>query len=113
MTPLPDVTARRRSAAGAVVAQFSQAAASFLLTVAAARYLGSAEFGVLALLVGALVLGTAVMTGFVGDSLTVLDRYDARIRTALELWCVCIATGLMVVGAVLVVGSRLLSLGSA
>lgn len=51
------------------------------------------------LLVGGLVLATALMSGFVGDSLTVLDRRDPQLRAGLQLWCLLIGAGLFVVGA--------------
>jgi hypothetical protein len=89
----------RSSAAGAVCSQFSQAGASLVLSVAGVRYLTTASWGVLSLLLGSLVLATALMTGFVGDSLTVLDRADRSVRTALQIWCVVIMSGLLVVGA--------------
>lgn len=91
--------ARGRSISGAIAAQFSQAIGSFLLTVAGIRALSEGDFGILSLLLGALVLATALMTGFVGDSLTVLDRANPRIRAALEMWAVAIAAVLLVVGA--------------
>jgi O-antigen/teichoic acid export membrane protein len=90
----------RREAAGAVTAQFSQAAASFLLSVAALRSLKTADYGVLALLLGVLVVATALMTGFVGDSLTILNRHDDRIRAGLEIWALIIAVSLLVGGAI-------------
>lgn len=107
------MSARRQQAAGAVTAQFSQAAVSFLLTVVGLRSLPATEFGVFSLLIGTLVLATALMTGFVGDSLTVLDRHDRRIRAGIELWCLLIGAGLLVVGAVATSVTGLLSLGDA
>ncbi|MFD1825868.1 MULTISPECIES: hypothetical protein [Mumia] len=82
----------------ALLAQATQTGVSFLLQVAAARALGADGFGVYALLFGAVVMTTAVTTGLVGDTLTVLDRRDDRIRTALAL-----------LAAVSVVASTLLS----
>jgi O-antigen/teichoic acid export membrane protein len=73
--------------AGAVSGQLSQALASFVLQALAARILGASGLGVFALLYGGIVLGTAVVSGFVGDSLTVLDRANAPIRAALQNWC--------------------------
>lgn len=111
----PDRPLRRSSRAlGGVAAQFSQAVGSFVVQLIAARTLGLDEFGVFALLIGAIVVATGLMTGFVGDSLTVLDRTDPRIRSALQVWCVTIALITLVVGGVAAgltgVGSRSLAL---
>lgn len=103
----------RRSATGAVTAQFSQAAASFLLSVAGLRTLSTADFGVLALLLGVMVVATALMTGFVGDSLTILNRQDDRVRAALELWGAFIAVLLVVFGIIFGKVTGLLSLTDA
>jgi O-antigen/teichoic acid export membrane protein len=111
----PHRSVRRSSQAlGAVATQFSQAVGSFLVQLTAARTLGLHEFGVFALLIGAIVIATGLMTGFVGDSLTVLDRADPRIRSALQIWCLEIALFTLVVGAVVAelagAGSRPLAL---
>ncbi len=83
-----------------MAAQFSQAAGSFVVQLIAARTLGLDEFGVFALMIGTIVLATGLMTGFVGDSLTVLDRTDQRIRAALQVWCLTVTLLTLVVGAV-------------
>lgn len=70
-------------AVGALAGQVMQAGASFVLQVLAARELGPAGFGTFAFLFGGMVMATAVSTGLVGDSLTVLHRHDPGIRTAL------------------------------
>ncbi len=54
----------------------------------AARLLGLEGLGRFATIYALIVLATALVTGFVGDSLTVLDRQDRRIRAALQLWCI-------------------------
>lgn len=82
----------RGDAVAAVCAQLSQAAASFLLQVLAARELGAKGLGTFALLYGFIVLGTAISTGLVGDSLTVLDRRTPRVRAGLAHWAVGAAT---------------------
>ncbi len=107
--------ARRLSprALGAISAQFSQAFGSFVLQAMAARTLGLTDFGAFAVLIGGIVLATGIMTGFVGDSLTVLDRADPRIRTALQLWCLILAAGTFVVSAVLAERSGLAGLHTA
>ena len=94
---------RRMGGSGlaAIVAQGSQAAGSLLLQVAAARTLGITGLGQFGLLYGILVLATAISSGFVGDSLTVLDRRSHQVRAALQNWLVFVA----------VVGSLFCSMG--
>ena len=81
----------------AIAAQGSQAAGSLLLQVVAARTLGITGLGQFGLLYGILVLATAISSGFVGDSLTVLDRGSSDVRAALQNWLVIVA----LVGALL------------
>src|SRR4051812_14636929 len=90
----------RRRATGAVVGQVTQAAAGLVLSVAAARYLGAAGLATFSLIYGAIVLVTAVSSGMVGDSLTVLDRHEPRVRAGLHVWAVVVSVGAGVVGAV-------------
>lgn len=92
---------RRVDVVGAVAAQFSQALGSFLLQVLAARLLGAEGLAVFAVLYGLVVLGTAAVSGFVGDSLTVLDRTVPRVRAGLQWWLVVLSAGL---GALAVAG---------
>lgn len=99
-TPPHDRPARRSrlpgSSAGMVGAmsgQVSQALASFGLQVVAARALGASGLGLFALLYGAIVLATALSSGLIGDSLTVLDRGDRPVRAALTRLAVLVATG--------------------
>ena len=66
-----------------MAAQVVAALANFVIQVFAARELGAAGLGTFAFLFGALVMATALSSGLVGDSLTVLDRHDQAIRTAL------------------------------
>lgn len=73
------------SAGGAIAAQFVLAGASLLLQAVAARSLGVEGFAHYVLVYGALVLVVALYTSWFGDALTVFDRFDARVRTAL-LW---------------------------
>lgn len=79
------------AAAGAVVAQVWQAAGSFALQILAAHLLGASGLGTVALSYGVLILVTAVASGIVGDSLTVLDRHAPRIRAGLAGWTVLLA----------------------
>ncbi|WP_152187760.1 lipopolysaccharide biosynthesis protein [Georgenia satyanarayanai] len=70
-------------ALGALAGQVTLALGSFVLSVVAARTLGATGFGTYALLFGAVVMATAVTTGLLGDSLTVLDRHDPGVRASL------------------------------
>lgn len=79
-----------RSSAGAVAAQATYALSSFALQFAAARLLGLEGLGRYSALYAFLVLTTAVSSGFVGDSLTVLDRKSRAIRAGLQVWLVLI-----------------------
>jgi O-antigen/teichoic acid export membrane protein len=97
----------RAPALGALAAQVAQASGNFVLQVLAARELGAEGLGTFAFLFGALVMATALSSGLVGDSLTVLDREDPAIRAA--LWRI----GWLVVGlssaTALVVGATRIS----
>lgn len=88
-----------RRATAAVLGQGTQALAGLALQVAAARLLGGGGLAVFALVHGALVLGTAVCSGLVGDSLTVLDRADRGTRAGLHVWTALVATGVGLAGA--------------
>jgi O-antigen/teichoic acid export membrane protein len=88
-----------------VVSQGLTAGTSLLLQVVAARGLGLVQYGVFALFLSLLVSATALYTGYVGDSLAVLDRHDRLTRSALaasalSALTLCFAIG---VGSVLVV----------
>ena len=88
-----------RRATAAVLGQGTQALAGLALQVAAARLLGAGGLAVFALAYGALVLGTAVCSGLVGDSLTVLDRTDRGTRAGLHVWTALVSTGVGLAGA--------------
>ncbi|MFC9976906.1 hypothetical protein ACFVH6_39000 [Spirillospora sp. NPDC127200] len=75
------------SAGGAVTVQFVTAGGSLLVQALAARALGAAGYGAYALFVAVLVMITAVQTAWVGDTLTVYDRFEPRVRGAL-IWSV-------------------------
>jgi O-antigen/teichoic acid export membrane protein len=83
-------------ALGAVTAQGVQAGISFVLQVLVAQWLGVAELGRFAILYGLVIVVSAIVTGYVGDSLVVLDRGESRIRSALQ----GSALALIVVGAI-------------
>jgi O-antigen/teichoic acid export membrane protein len=100
-------TTRAIGASGALVAQISQALASFVLQLLAARSLGAAGLGHFALLYGGVVLATAVETGLVGDSLTVLDRQNPRIRSGLQVWLGAVSVTGGVIGAIIVAASAI------
>ena len=72
--------------------QFVLAGGSFVLQAVAARALGAAGYGKYAVLYSILVVMTAIHTSLVGDSLTVFDRFDRRIRSA--LW-ICFLLSIM------------------
>jgi hypothetical protein len=91
------VQARVR-AAGSLVVQLAQALGSFIVQLVVARQLGLDGLAVFALLYGVLVLGSGVVTGLVGDSLTVLDRANPGVRAALQWWALVSCGGVAVVG---------------
>src|SRR4051794_15440900 len=103
----------RRPATGAVAGQMTQAVAGLVLQVAAARFLGASGLAAFSLVYGALVLVTAVSSGLVGDSLTVLDRHRPRVRAALQVFALVVAVGTGLAGAVLGVLTGLLTPGAA
>ena len=82
-----------------MTAQVSQAGASLVLQLIAANALGLAGFGKFAILYGVIVLLTGLVSGFVGDSLTVLDRKDRTIRSALQGWTLLLSFASAVVGS--------------
>jgi O-antigen/teichoic acid export membrane protein len=81
----------------AVLSQAVVAVSGLALQLVAARTLGLRGYGAYVLCFGVLVTVTAVFTGFVGDSLTVLDRFDPHVRAALAT----VAAAGTVAGAVL------------
>lgn len=68
---------------GAIVSQMIVAGSSLLLAIVVLRELGTSGLGTFSLLFGILVTVNSVQTGWIGDSLTVLDRFDPGIRRAL------------------------------
>ncbi|WP_146065650.1 hypothetical protein [Arthrobacter pityocampae] len=73
------------------IAPCTQAAGSLLLILLASRTLDLAGLGRLSLLYGFFVLASGLVSGFVGDSLTVLDRGARPIRGALQAWFLILA----------------------
>ena len=68
---------------GAVVSQMIVAGTSLLIALVVLRELGAAGLGTFSLLFGVLITVNSVQTGWIGDSLTVLDRFEPGIRRAL------------------------------
>lgn len=99
----------RSRAIGAMVAQVWQAAGSFLLQIAAAWTLGAEGLGRISLCLGMIVLATAVVSGMVGDSLTVLDRDDQRIRAGLQGWVLILLAASLIVAVSALTMSHLLT----
>ncbi|MCF6508768.1 hypothetical protein E9549_15330 [Blastococcus sp. MG754426] len=98
---LPSLTGLlRRRATAAVVGQATMALAGLALQVAAARLLGAGGLAVFSLVFGGLVLVTAVCSGMVGDSLTVLDRHDRGVRAGLHVWTALVSAAAGLAGAV-------------
>ena len=91
----------RRPATGALTAQGTQAVAGLALQVAAARELGAAGLAAFSLAYGAIVMATAVCSGLVGDSLTVLDRHARGIRAGLHVSAVLVSGAAAGVGGAL------------
>ncbi|GIH69079.1 MATE family efflux transporter [Sphaerimonospora thailandensis] len=91
------------SAGGSVLAQVVAALSSLLLQLIAARELGSAGFAAFTLLIATLTVITTLHTAWVGDSLTVLDRFDPRVRAALAASSVATLALGAVVGTVLAI----------
>jgi O-antigen/teichoic acid export membrane protein len=91
------------SAGGAVTVQFVTAGGSLVVQALAARSLGAHGYGAYALFVSVLVMITAVQTSFVGDTLTVFDRFEPRIRGALLLSVAGTVAGGALVGTVVAV----------
>lgn len=91
----------RRPATGALAGQAGQAIAGLALQVVAARELGAAGLATFSVIYGALVLATAICSGLVGDSLTVLDRHHPGLRAGLHVSAVLVSSIAALLGAVL------------
>ena len=73
----------RRRPLGAIVSQMIVAGTSLLIALVVLRELGTTGLGTFSLLFGVLITANSVQTGWIGDSLTVLDRFDPGLRRAL------------------------------
>ncbi|WP_326967262.1 hypothetical protein [Arthrobacter sp. CG_A4] len=98
-----------RSALGGIAAQGSQALASFALQLVAAMTLGLDGLGQFAILYGVILLVTAIVSGFVGDTLTVLDRRNPSVRFTLQLWCLGLSVGAGLCGAAVALATGFLA----
>lgn len=88
-TRLPAVLgARPGQPMAAILSKFATALGSFVLQALAARTLGPSGLGSFALIYSVLLMIAALSNGLVGDSLTVLDRTQPLIRSAIVFWCV-------------------------
>lgn len=96
-----------RGPVAALSAQFLSAGGSLVVQVLAARELGASEYGTFAIVYGVLVVLVAVLNGWVGDSLTVLDRFDTDIRAALttSVAILLVGGGLLCAAVALLVGA--------
>ncbi|MBJ7450534.1 MAG: hypothetical protein JHC71_00455 [Blastococcus sp.] len=97
----------RRPAAGALAGQAGQAVAGLALQVVAARELGAAGLATFSVVYGAMVLATAVCSGLVGDSLTVLDRHRPDIRAGLHVGAVAVSAVAALLGGMLALATDL------
>lgn len=95
----------RRPATGALAGQAGQAVAGLALQVVAARELGAAGLATFSLVYGVIVLATAVCSGLVGDSLTVLDRHRPDVRAGLHVAAVLVSALAALAGGVLAVAT--------
>jgi O-antigen/teichoic acid export membrane protein len=82
---------KHRTGIAAIVAQGTQTAGGFAIQLLAARSLGVAGLGAFGLLYGTLIWAWGITSGFVGDSLVVLDRHERAVRAALQNWLVVIS----------------------
>ncbi len=72
-----------KRAAAPLISQGINAGGSLLLQIVAARTLGLAAYGSFAVCLALLSAATALFSGYVGDSLAVLDRHDRDTRATL------------------------------
>ncbi|KSU67674.1 hypothetical protein [Arthrobacter sp. NIO-1057] len=99
--------------ASSSTAQAIQSLTSLIVLMLAAKLLGLEALGLISTLYGALILAAAIISGFVGDSLTVLDRHDLQVQAGLRFWLALLALSLGVIGAILCwVGTDLGLLGA-
>ena len=83
MAAVATVCQRSTKPLAAIVSQGIVAGSSLLLQLVALDRLGAEGLGRFAVLFGILITANSVQSGWLGDSLTVLDRFDPGIRRAL------------------------------
>ncbi|HEX3785466.1 MAG TPA: hypothetical protein VHX38_37930 [Pseudonocardiaceae bacterium] len=81
---LPSIRSISQKAAAPLISQGINAGGSLLLQIVAARTLGLAAYGSFAVCLALLSAATALYSGYVGDSLAVLDRQDRATRATLS-----------------------------
>ena len=82
---------------GALLSNGLAAGSSLVLQLVATRTLGARGLGQFSLLLSVLITFNAVQSGWIGDSLTVLDRFEPATRTALiRSQEVCVGLALVV-----------------
>ncbi|HEY1738765.1 MAG TPA: hypothetical protein VGI86_08655, partial [Acidimicrobiia bacterium] len=91
-------------AAGAVVDQITVALCSLVIVVLVRHQLGAGALGVYAILNTALALMTALETAWVGDSLTVFDRFNPKLRRALVASLMAWGAAAVIIGGILAIG---------
>ena len=85
-----------------MASQVTASTGTLALQVLAAHSLGAAGYGTFALLLAVLVVVTAVQTSWVGDSLTVLDRFDPQVRGSLLFTHFVLALAILLASALTV-----------
>lgn len=101
MISLTSLLSRMAGVASSSMAQAIQSLTSMVVLMLAAKLLGIEALGLFSILYGALILAAAITSGFVGDSLMVLDRHDPRVQAGLRFWLVVLALGLGSIAALL------------
>ena len=103
----------KRNALGAIGAQGAQAVGSFVLQIIVVHALGLRGLGTFSILYGVMVLVAGILTGFVGDSLVVLDRRERSIRSALQQYAVGLGAIAGIIAALVASLSGLISVDQA
>lgn len=103
----------KRNAVGAIGAQGAQALGSFVLQILVVRSLGLEGLGTFSILYGVLVLVAGILTGFVGDSLVVLDRRETAVRSALQQSAIGLSLVAGVISAIVLGATGLVTLPQA
>ena len=103
----------KRNAVGAIGAQGAQAVASFVLQIIVVHALGLRGLGTFSILYGVMVLVAGILTGFVGDSLVVLERRSHSVRSALQQYALGLGALAGIVSASIAHASGLITLHQA